>query len=64
MTLSGEVSSEHLRRKAQDLAQSVLGVQHVHNELLVVSRSGRACREDSAATTDHSDPADRLPQRE
>ncbi len=65
ITLSGEVTSAALKQRAQDLAQGVSGVQHVHNDIVIVSPSERrAPIGDDASTTDRSDPKHRMPQRE
>ena len=64
VTLSGEVTSAHLRKRAGDLAQGVSGVQHVHNDLRVITNPNAPAVGSDAATTDRSDPAHALPQRE
>ena len=64
VTLSGEVSSERLKDRAERIARTVSGVQHVHNDLVVRGTADELNRGRDAATTDHSDPAHEQPQRE
>jgi len=64
ITLSGTVSSQRLKDRAQQLAQNVSGVQHVHNDLVVRGTADEVNGGTDAATTDHSDPEHRMPQRE
>jgi osmotically-inducible protein OsmY len=42
VTLAGTVTSRDQRRRAEDLAESVSGVKHVHNNLRITSSSGAA----------------------
>ncbi len=63
VTLSGKVPSERLRNRAERLAEQASGAQHVHNDIVVSAvQDGR--RGDDAATTDASDPARVMPERE
>jgi osmotically-inducible protein OsmY len=63
ITLSGTVPSAELRDRAEVLARKASGTQHVHNDIIVTSRPSDR-RGDDAATTDESDPARVMPQRE
>jgi hypothetical protein len=63
ITLSGKVPSERLRNRAERLAERASGAQHVHNDI-IVSAVPDDRRGDDAATTDKSDPAKVMPQRE
>jgi osmotically-inducible protein OsmY len=63
ITLSGKVPSERLRNRAERLAEQTSGAQHVHNDI-IVSAVPDDRRGDDAATTDKSDPAKVMPQRE
>jgi hypothetical protein len=64
ITLSGEVTSQRLKDRAGALAQQVSGVQHVHNDIVVLGSRRSADEASDAATTDGSDPAHVLPRRE
>jgi osmotically-inducible protein OsmY len=63
ITLSGTVPSARLRDRAEVLARKASGTQHVHNDIIVTSRPSDL-RGDDAATTDRSDPARVMPERE
>lgn len=63
VTLSGTVPSAHLRARAERLAESASGTQHVHNDIVVTPAPGDR-RGDDAATTSNSDPEKVMPQRE
>jgi osmotically-inducible protein OsmY len=63
VTLSGTVPSERLRNRAERLAETASGAQHVHNDI-VVTPAPSDRRGDDAATTSNSDPARVMPQRE
>jgi osmotically-inducible protein OsmY len=63
VTLSGTVPSARLRDRAEQLAESASGSQHVHNDIVVTAHPTDR-RGDDAATTDNSDPARVMPQRE
>ena len=63
VTLSGTVPSTRLRDRAERLAETASGAQHVHNDIVVTARPSDR-RGDDAATTDNSDPARVMPERE
>ena len=63
ITLSGTVPSARLRERAEDLAEEASGAQHVHNDIIVTAVPSDR-RGSDAATTDNSDPARVMPQRE
>jgi len=63
ITLSGTVPSEHLRNRAERLAENASGAQHVHNDIVVTAAPSDR-RGDDAATTSNSDPEKVMPQRE
>lgn len=63
ITLSGTVPSARLRERAEDLAEEASGAQHVHNDIVVTAAPSDR-RGSDAATTDNSDPARVMPQRE
>ena len=62
ITLSGEVSDPRLKAKAQRLAQSVAGVQHVHNNIVVLGTPESF--EDDPGSPRGSDPLHVMPERE
>jgi hypothetical protein len=63
VTLSGTVPSARLRDRAERLAENASGAQHVHNDIVVTAHPTTR-RGDDAATTDNSDPARVMPERE
>jgi osmotically-inducible protein OsmY len=63
ITLSGKVPSERLRDRAERLAEQASGAQHVHNDI-IVSAAPDDRRGNDAATTNKSDPARVMPERE
>jgi osmotically-inducible protein OsmY len=63
ITLSGKVPSARLRNRAERLAEQTSGAQHVHNDIIVTAAPDDR-RGDDAATTNKSDPARVMPERE
>ncbi len=63
ITLSGTVPTTALRDKAERIARETSGTQHVHNDIVVTSHPSER-RGDDAATTNRSDPARVMPERE
>jgi hypothetical protein len=64
ITLSGYVSEPRLKNKAETLAERVSGVQHVHNNIIVLGGTMDEAEEALNAPTRPSDPLHEKPERE